>query len=159
MTFKRFEDIQSWQLARELSKLVKVMSDGADFSKDWELKRQIRSSSGRIMDCIAEGYERGNNNEFAYFLGVALGSCGEVRSQGYRALDYAYISKEELEQLKALAIRTSAAIRALLDYLLKSENRGFRMQNKTKSPKTGKHPHLIPDSPYFPSTEPPSFER
>ena len=158
MTFKRFEDIQSWQLARELSKQVKKMSDGADFSKDWELKRQIRSSSGSIMDCIAEGYERGNNNEFIYFLGVALGSCGEVRSQGYRALDYAYISMEELEQLKTLAIRTSAAIRALLDYLLKSEKSGFRMQKKSPKTKTYKNSSDNPD-PYFPNTEPPISER
>lgn len=82
MTFKNFEEIEAWQLAREMCKIVKRLTQQEQFSKDWELRKQIRNTSGRVMDCIAEGFERGQNNEFKYFLGVSKGSCGEVRSQG-----------------------------------------------------------------------------
>lgn len=80
MKFRRFEEIESWQIAREMCKLVKRFTDKEKFSRDWDLKNQIKSSSGSAMDCIAEGHERGNNSEFVYFLGIAKGSSGEVRS-------------------------------------------------------------------------------
>ena len=145
MTFKRFEEIEAWQLARELCKIVKKLTEKELFSKDWELRKQIRSSSGSCMDCIAEGFERGSNNEFKYFLGIAKGSCGEVRSQGYRALDYGYVTEEERISMDQLAKRTSAAIQGLIEYLNTTEIKGQR--------------HLKPPKPdiYFPSSPPPSL--
>src|ERR1051325_2011841 len=119
MTFKRFEEIDAWQLAREICCLVKKITEKEAFSKDWGLRNQIRNSSGSIMDNIAEGHGRGNNPEFKYFLGVAIGSCAETRSQTYRALDYGYVSKNEFEELKILSLRTSGAIVGLIEYLNK----------------------------------------
>lgn len=115
------------------------------FSKDWELRRQIRNSSGSAMDCIAEDFERGSNREFRYFLGMAKGSCGEVRSQGYRTLDYGYISEEEQVGMDLLAKRTSAAIHGLIDYLNKPEIKGQRHSKLAKSE----------SDPFFPSQSPP----
>ncbi len=145
MTFKRFEDIEAWQLARELCKVVKQLSEKELFFKDWELRRQIRNSSGSTMDCIAEGFERGSNNEFKYFLGMAKGSCCEVRSQGYRALDYGYVSEEERAELDQLAKRTGAAIQGLIDYLNTTDKKGQR--------------HFVPakSNPYFPTDLPPTL--
>lgn len=145
MTFKRFEEIEAWQLARDLCKLVKNLTEKDVFSKDWELRKQIRNSSGSSMDCIAEGFERGSNNEFKYFLGIAKGSCGEVRSQGYRALDYGYISEEERIPMDQLAKRTSAAIQGLIDYLNVTEIKGQRHHIPSKSDFN------------FPSSPPPDF--
>ncbi len=144
MTFKRFEEIDAWKLARELCKIVRQYTEKENFSRDWELRRQIRNSSGSAMDCIAEGFERGSNREFKYFLGIAKGSCGEVRSQGYRALDYGYITAEERTEMDHLAKRTGAAIQGFIDYLNKTEIKG---QRHVKSAK--------PDSdPFFPSQPP-----
>ncbi|MFN0033708.1 MAG: four helix bundle protein [Saprospiraceae bacterium] len=126
MTIKTFEDIASWQLARVMCGIVKRLTEKESLSRDWELRKQIRNASGRVMDCIAEGFERGQNNEFRYFLGVSKGSCGEVRSQSYRALDYGYITEEERKELDDIARRTSAAIQGLIDYLNKSEIKGQR---------------------------------
>jgi len=98
-TIKRFEDISAWQKARELSKEIYAITKIGRFSKDYELKGQILKASGSIMDNIAEGFERGGKGEFIQFLGIAKGSCGEVRSQLYRALDREYIDKEKFNEL------------------------------------------------------------
>jgi four helix bundle protein len=151
MTFKRFEEIEAWQLAREICRIVKRLTDKPEFSKDWELRKQMRNSAGTTMDCIAEGHERGNNAEFKYFLGVSQGSCGELRSQGYRALDYHFINEEELKELHTMSFRTSAALRGLIEYLNQTEIKGFRYNPKKKEKEKAKS-----NDPYFPSQEPPT---
>ena len=139
MTFKGFEEIEAWKLA-----------------KDWELKKQIKSSSGSAMDCIAEGYERGNNNEFVYFLGISKGSSGEVRSQAYRALDYGYITESERVELDQLSKRIGAAVQGLIDYLNQTNIKGQRYHKKSvpgpNSP--SKSPPSSSDH-FFPSEPPP----
>ncbi len=150
MTFRGFEDIEAWQLAREMCILVKQFTDKEAFGKDWELKKQIKNSSGSAMDCIAEGYERGNNNEFIYFLGISKGSSGEVSSQAYRALDYGYITESERATLNQLAKRTGAATQGLIDYLNKAEIKGQRYKKVDKPKKSNS------GDPNFPSTPPPS---
>ena len=94
-----FEDLKIWQEARELSKEIYVISRLPEFSKDYRFVGQITSAAGSIMDNIAEGFERDGNKEFLQFLSIAKGSCGELRSQLYRAYDAGYISEEKFETL------------------------------------------------------------
>jgi four helix bundle protein len=47
-----------------------------------------------IMSNVAEGFERGGNQEFTQYLYVAKASCGEVRSQLYVALDQEYVDQK-----------------------------------------------------------------
>jgi four helix bundle protein len=153
MKFRRFEEIEAWQIAREMCKLVKRLTDKEKFSRDWNLKNQIKSSSGSAMDCIAEGHERGSNSEFVYFLGIAKGSSGEVRSQAYRALDWDYITEDERLQLDKLAWRTGAAIQGLIDFLNTTPLKG-KGQRYSKSSKPKRQIIDSPD-PNFPDSPPP----
>ena len=74
-SIKRFEDLLSWQKARELSRLVYQVSNNGTFAKDYGLRDQIRRASISIMSNIAEGFERGGDGEFVQFLSNAKGSC------------------------------------------------------------------------------------
>jgi four helix bundle protein len=79
-SFKRFEDILSWQQARTLCARIGVLIEEERFKKNFRLIDQIEGSSGSIMDNIAEGFERGGNREFIQYLRIAKASCGETRS-------------------------------------------------------------------------------
>src|SRR5215204_7038359 len=135
-TIKAFEDIQSWQKGREVCQILGNMIDQGRFAKNYRLIHQIEGSSGSIMDNIAEGFERGTRLEFAQFLGYAKGSCGELRSQLYRAMDRHYITKEEFESLKSMVVSISSLIQKLISYLLKSDIAGIRKKLSPKEPKT-----------------------
>jgi four helix bundle protein len=126
MKIEKFEDLEIWQEARELCKYIFEITEAQQFNKDFKFRDQIRSSSGSIMDNIAEGFERGGNKEFVQFLSIAKGSCGETRSQAYRALDYKYIEHDILEKINTLTIHLSKKISSLMTYLKQSEFKGSK---------------------------------
>ena len=121
---ERFEDIKAWQLARELCKLIFSFTNYSEFSKDFRLIGQIRGASGSVMDNIAEGFERYGNKEFIQFLSISKGSCGEVRSQLYRALDNGYISNDEFEDAYSRALEISKMLNGFISYLKESALKG-----------------------------------
>lgn len=123
-TFNRFEDIIAWQKARELCKIINLLTDKQSFSKDFKLVSQIKGSSGSAMDNIAEGFERGGNKEFIQFLFISKGSTGETRSQLYRALDNNYITEEEFKKAYELANEVGKLIGGLISHLKTSELKG-----------------------------------
>ena len=84
---ERFEDLEAWKLARALNAMIYNASGAGAFSHDFALRDQIRRASISIVSNIAEGFERDGDKEFAQFLFMAKGSCGEVRAQLYLAMD------------------------------------------------------------------------
>ena len=116
-----FEELKIWQEARELSKDIYAISRLPEFSKDYRFVGQITSAVGSIMDNIAEGFERDGNKEFLQFLSIAKGSCGEVRSQLYRAYDVGYIEKETFDTLLYKIKILSASIYHFMKNLKSSE--------------------------------------
>jgi len=126
MKIERFEDLEVWKEARELCIFIKEITNRESFAKDFRFRDQVKTSSGSIMDNIAEGFERDGKKEFIQFLSIAKGSCGETRSQCYRALDYSYISKEELDQLLERTIKLSKKLASFINYLKSSEIKGTK---------------------------------
>lgn len=121
-----FEDLQVWQLARDLSFYVKKLTLKGPFLKDFKFSSQITSAAGSTMDNIAEGFERDGNKEFINFLYIAKGSNGEVRSQSYRALDWNYISSEEHEEILILAEKLKFKLQGLIRTLKNSGGKGYK---------------------------------
>lgn len=124
MTIEKFEDLEIWQEARSLSKTIFSLTKKDPFSSDYKFRDQIRTSSGSIMDNIAEGFERGGNKEFSQFLSISKGSCGECRSQCYRAFDYEYIKEDTLLDLVNQANLLSKRIGKMMSYLNQSDFKG-----------------------------------
>jgi len=129
-TIQRFEDLEVWQLARELALDIFNETLTLPFAKDFELVEQIRRSSGSAMDNIAEGFERGGKKEFIQFLGIAKGSAGEVRSQLYRALDRKHVTQEKFDFLFNKVIILSKKLSSLITYLKNSEFKGFKFKEQ-----------------------------
>jgi four helix bundle protein len=98
-TTKRFEEIEAWQTARELTKLVYELTNHKEFARDFGLYNQMQRASVSIMSNIAEGFESRTRALFIDYLGRAKASAGELRAQMYVALDCGYITKEEFSQL------------------------------------------------------------
>jgi len=125
-TIKKFEDIEAWKVARDLCSKIGAVIDGGSFKKSFRLIGQIEGSSGSIMDNIAEGFKRGTRSEFIQFLGYSKGSCGELRSQLYRALDRNYISQQQYDEFYIMAVRVSAMLQKLIEYLQQTQVKGVR---------------------------------
>ena len=123
MKIERFEDIEAWQLARELTRKVYCLTGKSRFAKDYGLKNQIQDAAGSSMHNIAEGFDSETNAEFIRFLRYAKRSCSEVQSELYVALDEGYISADEFKDVYEQASRTRAAIRGFVNYLKKYEHR------------------------------------
>ncbi len=77
-----FEDLEIWKLARYLTGQIYQLTRNGNFVKDYSLCNQIQRASVSVMSNIAEGYERGGNQEFIQYLAIAKGSCGEMSSSG-----------------------------------------------------------------------------
>ena len=117
MKIERFEDIEAWQLARELTQKVYRLTKKPDFAKDYGLKRQVQEAAGSSMHNIAEGFDSETNAEFIRFLRYAKRSCTEVQSELYMAIDQQYITDADFQDVYDHAGRTRAAIRGFIKYL------------------------------------------
>jgi len=127
-TFRHFDDIEAWQRARELTKVVYQLSGRGQFAKDFGLRDQIRRATVSIMANIAEGFERDGTGEFIQFLAIAKGSAAEVLSHAYVALDQGFIRQADLDSLSDKTLRVSRMIAALMIYLRKSGTRGLKFK-------------------------------
>ena len=120
MSIRSFEEIESWQMARELTKSVYSVSKVGGFATDYGLRDQIRRASGSVMHNIAEGFDSGSNPEFIRFLRYAQRSCTEVQSELYVAMDQAYLNEQQFQELYKLAVQTNAKIGGFIKYLKRS---------------------------------------
>ena len=114
MKIEKFEDIIAWQKSRELT--VDIYRQFKD-CRDFGFKNQIERAVVSIMNNIAEGFERKGDKEFRHFLFIAKGSCGEVRSMLYLALELKYLSKDDFEKLHNLSTEISKLLSGFIKAL------------------------------------------
>jgi four helix bundle protein len=137
MPIKNFEDLEIWQIARRLTQGVYTLAQTPKLSRDYGLRDQMQRAAVSIMSNIAEGFERGGNQEFVQFLYVAKASCGELRSQLYVALDQKYIDPQTASEMTMALKRLSTMIKHLVDHLKQSGMRGPKYTGSTSSHLSG----------------------
>ena len=138
-TIRKFEDIEAWQKARELTRQVYTVSSSGQVARDFGLRDQIRRAAVSIMSNIAEGFERGGSAEFSQFLAIAKGSAGEVEAQLYVALDQGYINQKQFDDIQTLASSTKKLIAGFMNYLKRSNLKGqkYKPEPETKNRRQG----------------------
>ena len=111
---EHFEDLRIWQQARQqAAELYRLFGAGSVSERDFGFRDQIQRAGVSVMNNIAEGFERRSKPDFARFLDLAKGSCGEVRSMLHLAEDLSYLSSEIALTLRNEAIRLSKGIESL----------------------------------------------
>ena len=108
-----FEDLIAWQKARPLTRTITELTSKPPVSRKFAFRDQIERAAVSVMSNIAEGYERGSRAEFHHMLSISKGSCAEVRSLLYVALDAGYVSEAQFQALMGHATETARVIGAL----------------------------------------------
>jgi four helix bundle protein len=116
-TIQRFEEIEAWQTARELTRSIYEVSGSGVFARDYGLRDQMRRAAVSIMSNIAEGFESGTQPLFIRYLRYAKASAGEVRAQLYVGLDAGHLIDAEFEELFDLADKCSRQLSRFIAYL------------------------------------------
>ena len=121
-TIKRFEDLEVWQIAKELTHSIYQLTKKGKFSKDFGLRDQIQRASVSVMSNIAEGFESDTQALFTTYLARTKASAGEIRCQLYIAFDLDYITKEEFQDYTDKAEKCSKQLFGFIKYLRSKPN-------------------------------------
>lgn len=121
-TANRFEDLEVWQKAKDLTNSIYRLSSSGAFARDFGLRDQMRRAVVSIMSNIAEGFESQTQVLFIQFPGRAKGSPGEIRAQLYIALEQEYITTADFQFAFSLAELCSKKLASLIRYLESQPN-------------------------------------
>jgi four helix bundle protein len=125
---QKFEDVLAWQKARELTREIYTHAKAGLFAKDFGLRDQIQRAAVSIMGNVAEGFDRGGDKEFIQFLSISKGSCGEVKSHLYVALDQQYVNSTQFDRLYKSADEVGRLLAGFMAYLKQSDLRGKKFK-------------------------------
>src|SRR5687767_420617 len=129
-TVHRFEDLEIWQLARDLYRKISRLAEKIKRKHDYRVADQMKAAAGSIMDNIAEGFERNSRLEFLNSLSISKGESGELKSQLYRSLDDSYLNNGEFEDLYEDTDKVSKKIANFVKYLNNSKIKGLKFKNR-----------------------------
>ncbi len=129
-TITKIEDMEIWQLARTFAKDIGDITGSKSFTEEVSLKKQMRTSSGSIMDNIAEGFGRASRNEFINHLTIARGSAQEAKSQLYRCHDHQLLDDNRFTQLMNQSETLVKRITGLINYLTNSPLKGPKFRGR-----------------------------
>jgi len=129
-TIRRFEDLEIWQIARQLNKEIIELTKTTELKRDFGLKDQIMRSSESILNNIAEGFGRASRLEFIQFLSISRGSANELKSQLIQGLDKKYINEISFNALITETEKLNNKTAAFINYLNYSKYKGLKFMNR-----------------------------
>lgn len=118
MKITRFEDIEAWQEARKLVRIVyEIIRKSKEFKRDFRLVNQVQDAAVSSMSNISEGFSRKGNKEFIQFLFISKSSAAEVQSHFYVAMDQGYVNQEDFDRVYDQAQIVSRLDSGFIKYL------------------------------------------
>ena len=117
MVAKRYEELETWQLANELKLEVYALIKSGPASKDFKFCQQIRESASSNSKNIAEGFGRFRPGPFAQFVEFAIASAMETKESLQDGIDRGYFVPERVARAQALAVRSIQCSTKLTLYL------------------------------------------
>jgi four helix bundle protein len=113
MAYQSFEDLEVWHRGCRLT--VEIFKAFAN-CKNFSFRDQTQRAALSVPSNVAEGSERGSSKDFAHFLNIAKGSCGELRTQLYIARKLELLAKPAFDAL----VKESKELSAMLEGLRRS---------------------------------------
>jgi len=126
---ERFEDLKSWQEARKLVQMVFRLTANVRFREVRSLRWQLQEAAVSSMGNIAESHGRYSFEDKRRLLDIALGSCREVQSHLYVALDQSFVTQQEFE----VAYRQADVVSQLLNGSINNLDRQITSRTPEKS--------------------------
>ena len=142
MRYERFEQLPAWQASIDLAVQTYAMTSKPAFRGQHSLRDQMERAAVSVSNNIAEGFERGTNQELLTFLYIARGSAGETRSMLCLLERMPAFSNLESEilNLKSRAESISRQLGAWIRSLRDSEMKGQRyVTEKTRRVTQARH--------------------
>ena len=129
-----FEDLESWQQARLLTRDVYTTTRKEEIARDFGLSSQVQRAAVSTMSNLAEGFERRHLQEKLQFYNVAHGSNAEVRSLTYVIEDnYPGLAADAL-RLRQLALQCGRLTGGLINSTQSRKSGVVRMFSFLLSP-------------------------
>ncbi len=114
---ERFEDLDAWKLATELSAAVHQMTETGKAARDFKFRNQIRDSAASAPRNIAEGWGRYYPNENAPYVRIAKASIDETQNHLLAGKERRYFTIEDFDKAWNLSKRARGATLRYLQYL------------------------------------------
>jgi four helix bundle protein len=112
-----FQELTVWQRAIDLTVCVYRLTRAFPKEETYGLISQLRRASISVASNIAEGRGRLNPAEFRQFLGVALGSTFEVKTQLVVARRLEMADRKELDEAAKLSEEVSKMLTSFIERL------------------------------------------
>ena len=109
-----FEDLESWQEARNSARSIYDLTRGDDLCRDFGICDQLRRAGVSVMSNVAEGFERTHLPEKLQFYNVARGSAAEVRSLLYVIEDNFPLSAAKAVTLREKVVSVGKLVSGLI---------------------------------------------
>lgn len=128
MKYQRFEDLPVWKAGIELGLQVYSVTDDPAFKARYSLRDQIERAAVSVSNNIAEGFDRGTNQELLSFLYIARGSAAEVRSMLYllEGMPQFHNLEADIKNLRDKTDSISRQLGAWIQSILNSSLKGQR---------------------------------
>jgi four helix bundle protein len=111
---QNYKDLKVWDKAHQFTLQVYLVTKGFPKEELYGLTSQWRRAAASVPANIAEGCGKNSNQEFAYFLNIAMGSANEAEYFLILSKDLAYLGDEKYNELNNLINEVKAMLISLI---------------------------------------------